>query len=127
MTLYFSSKSIQRSKFQSDKHKLILKNCFTQVNALTYYKQDLVINFVQDLTSVFQKVKKTIVINAFTVFPWNILVLAEATIGVEVSVRSCQKLLPYPVESMTAGSKTDPPLAKAVPINNSGRISGIMY
>ena len=43
------------------------------------------------------------------------------------SVRSCQKLPPCPIKLMPAGSKTDPLLAKAEPISNSGSASGITY
>ena len=43
------------------------------------------------------------------------------------SVRSCQKLPLCPIKLMPAGSKTDPPLAKAEPISNSGSTSGITY
>jgi len=39
------------------------------------------------------------------------------------SVRSCQSLPPCPTELMLAGSKTDPLLAKAEPISDSGRAS----
>jgi len=42
-----------------------------------------------------------------------------------VSVRSCQKLPPYLIEPMPAGSKTDPLVAKAEPISKGGRASGI--
>ena len=42
-------------------------------------------------------------------------------------MRSCQKLPPCPTEPMPAGSETDPPLAKAEPISNSGSASGIRY
>lgn len=49
------------SEFKSHKDELILKNHLTLVDALTCYEQDLIINFVQELTSVFHKVKKTIV------------------------------------------------------------------
>ena len=41
------------------------------------------------------------------------------------SVRSCQRISPCPIEPMPAGSKTDPPLAKAEPISNGGSVSGI--
>jgi len=34
------------------------------------------------------------------------------------AVRSCQKLLLCPIEPMPAGSKRDPPLAKAEPIGS---------
>lgn len=43
------------------------------------------------------------------------------------SVRSCQKFPPCLTEKMPAGSKTDPALAKAEPINDSGITSGIKY
>ena len=42
----------------------------------------------------------------------------------------CGKLLEAslcPIEPMPASSKTDPPLAKAEPISNSGSASGITY
>jgi len=39
------------------------------------------------------------------------------------SVRSCEKLPPYPTEPMPVGSKTDTPLAKTNPISNRGSIS----
>ena len=43
------------------------------------------------------------------------------------SVRSCQKLPLCPTEPMPAGSKTDPPLAKAEPISDGGSASVITY
>ena len=43
------------------------------------------------------------------------------------SVRRCQKLPPCLIEPMPASSKTDPLLAKAEPISNSGSASGITY
>ena len=43
------------------------------------------------------------------------------------SVRTCQKLPLCPIEPMPAGSKMDPQLAKAEPINDSGSASGIIY
>ena len=42
-------------------------------------------------------------------------------------MRSCQELPLFPTEPMPAGSKTDPPLAKAEPISDGGRASGITY
>jgi len=44
-----------------------------------------------------------------------------------VSLRSCQKLPPCLIEPVPAGSKTDPLLAKAKPISDSGSTSGITY
>ena len=41
------------------------------------------------------------------------------------SVRRCQKPPSCPIEPMPAGSKTDPPLAKAAPISDSGSAFGI--
>ncbi|KAK4831883.1 hypothetical protein QYF61_020030 [Mycteria americana] len=43
------------------------------------------------------------------------------------SVRRCQKFPPCLIEPMPAGSKTNPPLAKAEPISNGGSISVITY
>ena len=43
------------------------------------------------------------------------------------SVRRCQKLPPCWTEPVPAGSKMDPPLAKAEPISNIGSISVITY
>jgi len=40
-------------------------------------------------------------------------------------VRSCDKVPPCPKEPMPAGSKTDPPLAKAEPISDGGSTPGI--
>lgn len=42
-------------------------------------------------------------------------------------MRGCQKLLPCQTEPMSAGSKTDPLLAKAQHINDGGSATGIMY
>jgi len=42
-------------------------------------------------------------------------------------VRSCEKLSPCLTESVPAGSKTDPPLAKAKPISDGGSTAVIMY
>jgi len=42
-------------------------------------------------------------------------------------VRSCQKLHLCPTETTPDGSKTDPLLAKAKPISDSGSASEIMY
>lgn len=42
-------------------------------------------------------------------------------------MRSCQKLFLCPVETISMGSKTDPLLAKAKPIRDSGSVSGIRY
>jgi len=39
------------------------------------------------------------------------------------SVRGCQKLPPYLIKPVPAGSKTDLPLAKAKPISDSGSTS----
>ena len=49
---------------------------------------------------------------------------SKGTTGVS-SVRSCQKLPLCPIKSMSAGSKMDPPLAKAEPISDSATASGI--
>jgi len=43
------------------------------------------------------------------------------------SVRSCEKLPPCLIKPVLAGSKTDPPLAKAKPVSNSGSSSVITY
>jgi len=43
------------------------------------------------------------------------------------SVKSCQKLPLCPTEPVTAGSKMDPPLAKAQPTSDSGRASVTAY
>jgi len=43
------------------------------------------------------------------------------------SVRSCQKRPLCPTEPMPAGSKVDPPLAKAEPISVGGSTSRIMH
>ena len=43
------------------------------------------------------------------------------------SVRSCKKLPLDLIKPVLAGSKTDPPLAKAKPISNGGSTSGITY
>jgi len=43
------------------------------------------------------------------------------------SVTSCWKLPPCLINPVPAGSKTDPPLAKAKPISDSGSASGITY
>lgn len=42
-------------------------------------------------------------------------------------IRSWQKLLLCPMETIPTGSKTDPLLAKAEPIRDSGSVSGIRY
>jgi len=42
-------------------------------------------------------------------------------------VRSCEKLPPCLIQPVPAGSKTDPPLAKAKPISDSGSASVIIY
>ena len=55
----------------------------------------------------------------------KVLVVGGAT-GV-ASVRSCWKLPLCLIEPMPAGSKTDPLLAKAEPINDSGSASVITY
>ena len=60
---------------------------------------------------------------------WSVLVLcgkvlvAGGVTGV-TSVRSCWKLPLCLTEPMPAGSKMDPPLAKAEPINDGGSTSG---
>jgi len=41
------------------------------------------------------------------------------------SVRSCEKLPPCLIKPAPAGSKTDPPLAKAKPISDGGSTSVI--
>ncbi|KAK4810932.1 hypothetical protein QYF61_013340 [Mycteria americana] len=56
---------------------------------------------------------------------WWVLVAGGAT-GV-TSVRRCQKLPPYRIEPVPAGSKTDPPLAKAETISDGGSTSVITY
>ena len=43
------------------------------------------------------------------------------------SARRCQKLPLCPTEPMSAGSKTDPLLAKAEPISDGGSTSVITY
>jgi len=43
------------------------------------------------------------------------------------SVRSCEKLPPCLLKPGPAGSKTDPPLAKAKPSSEGGSASGITY
>jgi len=43
------------------------------------------------------------------------------------SVRSCEKLPPCPTEPMSAGYKTDPPLAKAEAVSDGGSVSVITY
>jgi len=43
------------------------------------------------------------------------------------SVRSCQKLPQCLIKPVPAGSKMDPPLAKAKPISDGGSASGITY
>lgn len=43
------------------------------------------------------------------------------------SIRSCQELPPCSTESMPAGSKRHPPLAKDIPISNGSSTSRIMY
>jgi len=40
-------------------------------------------------------------------------------------VRSCEKLPPCPIKPVPAGSKMDPPLAKAKPISDGGSASVI--
>ena len=51
---------------------------------------------------------------------------SRGTIGV-TSVRSCKKLPLCLIKPVPAGSKTDPPLAKAKPISDSGSTSVITY
>ena len=51
---------------------------------------------------------------------------SRGAIGV-ASVRSCEKLPPCLIKPVPAGSKTDPPLAKAKPISDGGRASVITY
>ena len=55
----------------------------------------------------------------------KVLVAGGAT-GV-AAVRSCQKLPLCLIEPMPASSKSNPPLAKAEPISNSGNASVIAY
>jgi len=55
----------------------------------------------------------------------KVLVVGGA-IGV-ASVRSCEKLLPCLIKPVPAGSKTDPPLAKAKPVSDGGSASGKKY
>jgi len=55
----------------------------------------------------------------------KVLVVGGA-IGV-ASMRSCEKLPPCLIKPVSAGSKTDLPLAKAKPISNSGSASVITY
>ena len=43
------------------------------------------------------------------------------------SVRSCEKLPPYLIKPVPAGSKMDPPLAKAKSISDGGSTSGTTY
>jgi len=43
------------------------------------------------------------------------------------SVRSCWKFPPYLIQPVPAGSKMDPPLAKAEPISDAGSASVITY
>jgi len=47
-------------------------------------------------------------------------------IGV-ASMRSCEKLAPHLIKPVPAGSKTDPPLAKAKPVHDGGSASVITY
>jgi len=54
------------------------------------------------------------------------VLVARGAIGV-TSVRSCQNLPPCLTEPVPAGSKTDPPLAKAKPISEGGSAPGITY
>jgi len=42
-------------------------------------------------------------------------------------VRGCKKLPLYLIKPVPAGSKMDPPLAKAKPISDGGNASGITY
>jgi len=55
----------------------------------------------------------------------KVLVAGEVT-GM-ASMRSCKKLPSYLIETMPAGSKMDPPLAKAKPISDDGSSSVITY
>jgi len=43
------------------------------------------------------------------------------------SVRSCEKLPPCLIKPVLAGSKMDPPLAKAKPISDGGSTSVVTY
>lgn len=58
-------------------------------------------------------------------FAWQDFDSREAA-GV-TSLRRCQKLPPCPIQSVLDSSKTDTPLAKAKPINESGSTSVIIY
>jgi len=49
---------------------------------------------------------------------------SRGAVGV-ASVRNCQKLPPYLINPVPAGSKMDPPLAKAKPISDGGSASVI--
>jgi len=54
------------------------------------------------------------------------VLVAGGAIGV-ASVRSCQKLPPCLIKPVPAGSKMDPPLAKAKPSSDGGSASVITY
>jgi len=54
------------------------------------------------------------------------LVVGGGAKGV-TAVRRCQKLSPYLIQPVPAGSKTDLLLAKAKPISDGGSTSGITY
>jgi len=51
---------------------------------------------------------------------------SRGAIGV-ASVGSCEKLPPCLIKPVPAGSKTDPPVAKAKPFSNNGSASVITY
>jgi len=51
---------------------------------------------------------------------------SRGALGV-TSVRSCEKLPPCLIKPVPAGSKTDPPLAKAKPVSDGGSTSVIIY
>jgi len=54
------------------------------------------------------------------------VLVAEGAVWV-ASVISCEKLPPYLIKPVPAGSKTDPPLPKAKPISNGGSTSVITF
>ena len=69
--------------------------------------------------------EKAFIIHKCFGFVWQDFGSGGAT-GVS-SKRSCQKLPLCPTEPMPAGSKADPPLAKAEPVRDGGSTSVIMY
>jgi len=50
------------------------------------------------------------------------VLVAGGVVGV-ASMRSCEKLPPHLIKPGPAGSKTDPPLAKAKPVSDGGSTS----